>query len=103
MERDVRDKWRADKAEAEKQAGIPALKKKDAATFKVWLAAQDRFFDMPAHTLEGMILKLTIEWNDRIWRHWRAKGRGADVEIHPDAPSSVLIDLERLADQQRAI
>ena len=86
-------------AEAEKQAGVPALKKKYDTTERAWLDALERLYDMPAYTPEGMILKLTIEWNDRIRRHWRAKGRAADVEFHPDATPSVLLDLERLAGQ----
>ena len=79
------------------RAGVPALKKKHKATERAWLAAQDRFYDMPAHTPAGMILKLTNEWTEGQRRDWRAKGIAADVEYHPDATSSVLLDIERLA------
>ena len=49
-----------------------------------------------AHT-GGMILKIKIEWTDRMRRDWRTKGRAADVEISDEAVESVLMDLERLA------
>ena len=84
-------------AEAEEQAGVSALKKKHEATTKAWFDAQDRFYDMPANTPEGMILKLTNEWTDGMRRDWRAKGIAADVEYHPAAISSVLLDIERLS------
>ena len=83
-------------AEAMKQAGVPALEKKKDAAERAYLAAEDRFYDMPAHSPAGMILKLTYEWTDRMRRDWRAKGIAADVQFHPDAIPSVLLDIERL-------
>ena len=84
-------------AEAEEQAGVSALKKKHEATTKAWYDAQDRFYDMPANTPEGMILKLTVEWSDRTWRTWRAKRTAHDIDYHPDTIPSILMDLERVA------
>ena len=84
-------------AEAEKQAGVPALAKKQDAVCDDWLAALDRFYDMPAHTFEGMILKLTNEWTDSMWRAWRAKDVSEHFEFHPAAAPSVVMDLERLS------
>ena len=84
-------------AEAEKQAGVPALKMKYKATERAWLDAAHRFYEMPAHTPAGMILKLTNEWTDRMWRAWRAKDASEHFEFHPDATPSVLRAIERLA------
>ena len=91
------EEWVAKLAKAGKRAGVPALKKKHEATERAWLDAVHRFYDMPAHTFEGMILKLTNEWTDRMWRAWRAKDGSEHFEIHPDATPSILMDLERLA------
>ncbi len=91
------DRRAAGLAKAEEQAGIPALKKKHEAAERSWTAAEDRFYGMPANTPEGMILKLTNEWTDGMRRDWRAKGIAADVQYHPAAISSVLLDIERLS------
>jgi len=83
--------------EAEARAGLPALEKKQDAALDDWSDAEDRFYDMRAHTPEGMILKLTLEWSDRTWRRWRAKDPAHHIDYHPDAIPSILMDLERLA------
>ena len=88
--------------EAEKRAGCPALEKKQDAAQRAWADALDRLYDMRTHTPQGMILKFTAEWGERSWRNWQAKDYSR-VEFPDDAMASVLLDLERLAGDGRAI
>ena len=84
-------------AEAEERAGVPALEEKKDAAERAYLDTLDRFFDTRANTPQGMIIKITIEWSDRTWRKWRAKGATERLHYPPDAIPSILVDLERLA------
>ena len=93
----AKERWYADLAKAEERAGVTALKKEHRAAERTWIDAQDRLFDMRAQTPEGIILKLTLEWSERTWREWRAKGVGPRFDYHPDAIPSILMDLERLS------
>lgn len=90
-------------AEAMKQAGVPALRKKERDAYDSWSDVERRIFAYRANTPQGMILKLTIDWTDRMRRDWPAKGLAADVQFLDEGTASVLLDLERLADQRRAI
>ena len=83
-------------AEAKKQAGVPALEKKKDAAERAWLDAEDRIFAARASTAQGMLLKLTIDWTDRMRRDWPAKGLAAGVAFYDGATASVVTDLERL-------
>ena len=83
-------------AEAEARAGLPALEKKQRAAERAWLDALDRFYDIPALTPAGMILKFTVEWGKCSRRNWRAKDY-AHVEFPENGMASILMDLERLS------
>ncbi len=97
VESAAKERWGADLAEAEKQAGVPALKKKQDAACNAWSTALDLFIATRAHTAPGMILKFRIAWCERQEREWQATHSHRDVEFWDDAMASVLIDLERLA------
>ena len=96
MERNAKEKWKAELAEAEKQAGVPALEKKYEDTARVWLDAVDRFYDTRANTPAGVILKFTVTWGERGHQNWRAKDL-ARVDFTESAMASALVDLERLS------
>ena len=59
--------------------------------------AESRLLAARANTPEGMLLKLTIDWTDRMRRDWPAKGLAADIAFYDGATASVVMDLERLA------
>ena len=84
------------------RTGIPALEKKHEAAKKASLDVLSRLYDARALTAEGMILKLAIERADCDRRGWRAEGRPGrqqftGKEYFSQGPSSVLMDIERLA------
>lgn len=93
----AKEQWHADLAEAEKQAGVPPLKKKQDTACTAWSDALQRFMDTRAKTPAGMILKFHIAWCDKQRQHWEAHHFHGGVEFWDDAMASVLMDLERLA------
>lgn len=52
------------------------------------------FYRTPAHTTDGLILKLTGFWTQAMHREWDIGGWGAKVDFSPEATSAVLMDLE---------
>lgn len=79
----------ADLAEAEERAGIPALDEKAKAAGGATAEAWTVFFNMRARTPLGMALKIQMEWS-KVARLITPQAKSA-------APSSLLLDLERLS------
>lgn len=86
-------------AEAEKQAGIPALYEKAKAAEAASMEAIADFYNIPAMTVRGTILKIQLAWSEEEVREFRAQAKGeADYYDFDDhVIGSILLDLERLS------